>query len=122
LYDLHPVDLQTRVEQALEKLQPSLQSHGGSAQLLRVTPDGAVTIGLAGKIQSCGTSPAALRSSVEQAIYDAAPEATALIIEGEILDAGAAAAFVPLSTLSGDSEHALAHKSAAAGQTDRKEA
>ena len=113
LYDLHPVDLRTRIELALEKLRPGLQAHGGSAQLLRVTPDGAVTIRLAGTIQGCGTSPAALRSSVEQAVCDAAPEATALCIEGEILDARPAAGFVPLSTLQGGAtEPVLLHKGA----------
>jgi hypothetical protein len=36
LYGLHPVDFETRVMQALEKVRPYLQSHGGSVDLLSV--------------------------------------------------------------------------------------
>jgi hypothetical protein len=36
LYGLHPLELETRVLQALEKVRPYLQSHGGNVELLGV--------------------------------------------------------------------------------------
>ena len=45
LYGLHPLDLETRVRQALEKVQPTLRSRGGSAELLELT-EGAVRVRL----------------------------------------------------------------------------
>ncbi len=36
LYGLHPVDLETRVRQALEKTRPYLRSHGGNVELAGV--------------------------------------------------------------------------------------
>ena len=41
LYGLHPLDLETRVRQALDKVRPQLRSHGGDVELLGVA-DGAV--------------------------------------------------------------------------------
>src|SRR5580700_10671212 len=36
LHDLHPVDVETRVERALEETRPYLQSHGGNVELIGV--------------------------------------------------------------------------------------
>ena len=34
LHGLHPLDLETRVRQALDKVRPLLRSHGGNVELL----------------------------------------------------------------------------------------
>src|ERR1051325_9748700 len=44
LYGLHPLDLETRVTQALEKVRPYLRSRGGSVELVSLN-DGAVRNG-----------------------------------------------------------------------------
>ena len=36
LYGLHPADLETRIRQALDNVQPYLAAHGGGVELLRV--------------------------------------------------------------------------------------
>src|SRR5689334_18314742 len=36
LYGLHPLDLETRVKAALEKVRPHLGSHGGNVKLLEI--------------------------------------------------------------------------------------
>jgi len=73
LYGLHPLDLQTRIVQALEKTRPYLRSHGGNVELVGVNDAGAVTLRLEGSCHSCPSSAVTLQSTVEQAIYDAAP-------------------------------------------------
>ena len=40
LYDLHPVDLETRVRGALEKSRPYLKSHGGNVELVAIDEPG----------------------------------------------------------------------------------
>ena len=40
LHGLHPLDLETRVRQALDQVRPYLRSHGGNVELLGVS-DGA---------------------------------------------------------------------------------
>jgi Fe-S cluster biogenesis protein NfuA len=81
LYGLHPLDLETRVIQALEKMRPFLRSHGGGVELLAIN-DGAVRLRLEGGSQGCGSSAQTLKLALEEAIYDAAPDITGLEIEG----------------------------------------
>jgi Fe-S cluster biogenesis protein NfuA/nitrite reductase/ring-hydroxylating ferredoxin subunit len=104
LYGLHPLGLQERVVEALEKTRPYLRSHGGNVQLVHVTDSGAVTLRLEGSCHSCPSSAVTLQSTVEQAIYDAAPDVTAIIVEGAIQEANAPGTFVPLAQLQGNGE------------------
>jgi Fe-S cluster biogenesis protein NfuA len=101
LYGLHPLDLPTRIFQALEKTRPYLHSHGGNVEFVRLSDAGAVTLRLGGSCNSCAPSAATLQSAVEQAIYDAAPDVTVIVIEGAIQDSASLAAFVPLASLQG---------------------
>jgi Fe-S cluster biogenesis protein NfuA/nitrite reductase/ring-hydroxylating ferredoxin subunit len=101
LYGLHPLDLRARVVEALEKTRPYLRSHGGNVQLVRVTDAGSVTLRLEGSCHSCPSSAVTLQSTVEQAIYEAAPDVTAIIVEGAVQETSPSAAFVPLVQLEG---------------------
>lgn len=83
LYGLHPVDLQTRVTQALDRVRPTLGAHGGSVELLGVE-DGVVRLRLGGSCQGCASSAATLKLTIEEAIYQAAPDLTALEVEGVV--------------------------------------
>lgn len=78
LYGLHPLDLEGRVMAALEKVRPFLRSHGGSVELLGIA-DGVVRLRLGGG----GSSTQALRQAVEEAVYNAAPDVTAIQVEEE---------------------------------------
>jgi Fe-S cluster biogenesis protein NfuA/nitrite reductase/ring-hydroxylating ferredoxin subunit len=100
LYGLHPDGLETRVLQALEKTRPYLKSHGGNVTLVRLDDAGAVTLRLEGNCHGCPSSSATLRLAVEEAIYEAAPDVTAILVEGSIEEPSRAVAFVPLSELS----------------------
>jgi Fe-S cluster biogenesis protein NfuA len=99
LYDLHPVAMETRILQALEKTRPYLRSHGATVSLASVDDAGVVTLRLEGSGSGCGSSSATLKSAVEQAIYDAAPDVTAIHVEGSLAEQKPALAFVPLTAL-----------------------
>jgi len=100
LYGLHPDSLETRVTQALEKTRPYLKSHGGNVNLVSVDESAVVTLRLEGNCHGCPSSSATLKLAVEEAIYDAAPDVTAIVVQGQIQEqAPAALGFVPLSQL-----------------------
>ena len=73
LHGLHPDDVKRRVEFALESVRPYLQSHGGNVALVGVT-GGTVRLRLQGSCHGCPSSAATLRTTVEDAILEAAPE------------------------------------------------
>ena len=99
LYGLHPDSLETRVRQALEKTRPYLKSHGGNVSLISVDNAGAVTLRLEGSCHGCASSSATLKLAVEEAIYEAAPDVSAILVDGAIEEPSRAVAFVPLSNL-----------------------
>jgi Fe-S cluster biogenesis protein NfuA len=72
---LHPLSLDRRVEEALVRVRPFLAEHGGDVQLLDLDPDaGAVLLRLLGSCDGCPSSAVTLRTAVERAITEAAPE------------------------------------------------
>ena len=81
LYDLHPVDLDTRVRGALEKSRPYLKSHGGNVELLGVE-GGVVRLRMQGSCHGCPSSAVTLKLAIEQAIHEAAPDVSAIVVEG----------------------------------------
>ena len=82
LHDLHPLDLETRVRNAIESVKPRLGLHGGSVQLLGVTPEGRVHLKLEGNCHECPSSRLTLRYSIEEALNAAAPDLTGLDVDG----------------------------------------
>ncbi len=82
VHGLHPLDLESRVRGALEKVGPRLAQHGGSVDLLGVTRDGTVKLRLAGNCHGCPSSLLTLKFSIEEAIYAAAPDVTSLEVDG----------------------------------------
>ncbi|HZZ29810.1 MAG TPA: NifU family protein [Pirellulales bacterium] len=99
LYDLHPVDLQTRVESALDKVRPYLRSHGGEVELLSID-NGVVRLRMQGSCHGCPSSAVTMQTTIEQAIYAAAPDVVRLEVEGLVDTASSAPqGFVSLSAL-----------------------
>ena len=82
LHGLHPLDLETRVRNALETVRPRLGLHGGSVELVEVTEDGAVRIKLEGNCNGCPSSRITLHSTIEEELYSVAPDITALQVDG----------------------------------------
>jgi Fe-S cluster biogenesis protein NfuA/nitrite reductase/ring-hydroxylating ferredoxin subunit len=83
LYGLHPVDLETRVAQALETVRPYLRSHGGGVELLSAS-EGAVRLRFSGSCHGCASSAMTLKLAIEDAIYAAAPDVESLEVEGVV--------------------------------------
>jgi Fe-S cluster biogenesis protein NfuA len=82
LHGLHPLDLETRVAQALEQVRPYLRSHGGDVALLGLR-DGAVRLRLEGSCHGCPSSAVTMRQTIEEAILGRAPDVIAIEVEGE---------------------------------------
>lgn len=83
LYGLHPLDLETRVQNALEKVRPYLRSHGGNVELLAVD-EGVVRLRMQGSCHGCPSSAMTLKLAIEEAVYAAAPDASGLEVEGVV--------------------------------------
>jgi Fe-S cluster biogenesis protein NfuA len=98
LYGLHPVDLRTRVEQALDGMRRSLESNGASAALVSIDEAGAVSVHFQAKSTGCGSAGSSLRSSLEAALHEAAPDASAIHIR-DTSSSPSGIAFVPLANL-----------------------
>ncbi len=81
VHGLHPYDVTTRVEQALEGVRPYLGSHGGDVELLGVSESGVVQLRLLGSCDGCPSSSVTLKLAVEGAIEAAAPEITSIEVE-----------------------------------------
>ncbi len=82
LYGLHPLNLESRIRQALEKCKPYLHSHGGNVELLSVSDEGVVHLRLEGSCHGCPSSALTLKSTIEEAIYEKAPDVTGIEVEG----------------------------------------
>jgi Fe-S cluster biogenesis protein NfuA len=81
LYNLHPLPLEARVQRALAKVRPYLKSHGGNVELIGMA-EGVVQLRLLGSCHGCAASALTLKTAIEEAIYEAAPDITALEVEG----------------------------------------
>ncbi len=98
LYGLHPLDLESRVEQAVEKIKPQVRKGGGELELLGMD-DGVVHLRLQVTGHGCASTGKTLKALVEDAVYAAAPDMNRLLIEG--LEEPGASGFVPLGKLGG---------------------
>jgi len=77
LHGLHPDDLRSRVERALDRVRPHLFSHGGNVELVGIDA-GRVRLRLQGSCEGCPSSAETLRGAVEEAIAEAAPDAAGI--------------------------------------------
>lgn len=93
LHGLHPVSEEDRVRRGLEQVRPFIRSHGGTVELLGLE-DGIVRLRFDGGC-GCGSSSAAVRKAIEDAVYGRAPDVAAVEIEGleEVPESNGAARF-----------------------------
>jgi Fe-S cluster biogenesis protein NfuA len=69
-----PHSLFERVNSALERVRPYLQSDGGDISLVEVTSDNIVKVRLSGACHGCPYSMMTLKAGVEQALIKEVPE------------------------------------------------
>jgi Fe-S cluster biogenesis protein NfuA/nitrite reductase/ring-hydroxylating ferredoxin subunit len=81
IHDLYPVDLQTRVGEALDTVRPYMESHGGNVELLALD-DGVAHLRLQGSCSGCAASQATLELAIKQALDEHAPDLEGLEVEG----------------------------------------
>ena len=95
LYGVHPLSLEERAQRAIDKVRPQVQKQGGKVELLDVR-ESQVRVSIHSSGSGCHSSPDALKSAVEQAIREAAPEVIDFVAEGV---ASSAAGFIPLTMI-----------------------
>ncbi len=81
LHGLHPLDVDARIQRALDQVRPYLGSHAGGVQYLGVT-DGVARLRLEGSCHGCPSSTVTVRLAIEGAVRDAAPEVSEVVVEG----------------------------------------
>jgi Fe-S cluster biogenesis protein NfuA/predicted transcriptional regulator len=81
IHGLYPVDLETRVQEALDGVRPYMHSHGGDVELLGIE-DGIARLRLEGSCSGCPASSATLEQAIRQALEEAAPDLLGLDVEG----------------------------------------
>ncbi len=81
LHGLHPIAMEDRVRQALDRVRPYMASHGGYVEL-RGIDDGIVHLRLEGSCHGCPSSLLTLQLSIEKEIMDLAPDVAGIEVEG----------------------------------------
>jgi len=81
LHDLHPLDVDARIQRALDRVRPYLGSHAGGVQYLGVF-DGIARLKLEGSCNGCPSSTVTVQLAISGAVQDAAPEVSEVVVEG----------------------------------------
>ena len=66
--------MRERVQEALDKVRPSLQADGGDVQLVDVGDDGVVKVRLTGACGGCPMSQMTLKMGIEKILKQNVPE------------------------------------------------
>jgi Fe-S cluster biogenesis protein NfuA/nitrite reductase/ring-hydroxylating ferredoxin subunit len=82
LHDLHPLDVDARIERALDRVRPYLGSHAGDVDYLGVDSDGVAQLQLRGSCDGCASSARTVELAIESAVLEAAPEVTGIKVAG----------------------------------------
>jgi Fe-S cluster biogenesis protein NfuA/nitrite reductase/ring-hydroxylating ferredoxin subunit len=96
IHDLHPLDLEARLRDALDKVRPYLKSHGGNVELIGLE-NNVAKLRLHGTCKSCASSSVTLELAIRHAIELACPDLAYFEVEGAGQDQGSP----PASRVSG---------------------
>jgi Fe-S cluster biogenesis protein NfuA/nitrite reductase/ring-hydroxylating ferredoxin subunit len=86
VHDLHPLDVDTRIQRALDDVRPYLGSHAGGVEYLGVDDEGVVRLKLEGSCHGCPSSTVTVRLAIEKAIQEAAPETVRVDVAGVVAE------------------------------------
>jgi Fe-S cluster biogenesis protein NfuA/nitrite reductase/ring-hydroxylating ferredoxin subunit len=89
IHDLHPLNLEARLLEALDKVRPYLKSHGGNVELISLE-NNVARLRLQGTCQSCASSSVTLELAIRHAIEQACPDLVHFEVEGVAQDKSAA--------------------------------
>lgn len=101
LYSLHPDDFETRVERKLGQVGSKLRKMGAEVRLVSLT-GGDIRLHATVEGHACGSTKRTVQTTLEEAIYEAAPDLKSLVVEG--LEEPTASGFVGLESLISASE------------------
>lgn len=96
LYDLHPDDFETRANRGVEKARQLLARRGAKVEVLALG-QGIVRLQLDNGGHGCGSTAKDLESIVREALFETAPDAVDVVVEGA--EEQPASGFVPLASL-----------------------
>ena len=97
IHGLHPVPLEARLREALDKIRPYMESHGGNVELLSLEDDVA-RLRLQGHCKTCPSSAVTMELAIRGAIEEACPDLMGFEVEGvEQMTAGVPMQHVPNS-------------------------
>jgi Fe-S cluster biogenesis protein NfuA len=68
------MELNQRVQDALDLIRPALQADGGDVELVDVSDDGVVKVALQGACRGCPMSQLTLANGVERVLKEQVPE------------------------------------------------
>jgi len=81
IHGLHPVPLADRLQQALDKVRPYMESHGGNVELVALEDEHA-RLRLRGHCETCPSSTVTLELAVRAALEEACPDLLGFEVEG----------------------------------------
>jgi Fe-S cluster biogenesis protein NfuA len=81
LHGLHPLDVDARIQRALDEVRPYLGSHAGGVEYIGVV-DGVAKLRLEGSCNGCPSSTVTVQLAIQGAVEAAAPEVTQVLVEG----------------------------------------
>jgi hypothetical protein len=92
LHGLHPVEAESRIRAALQRVEPTLRISGAAVELLEVAGGNVIL-----RLQVASPDAvAALHAFVEDVVSDAAPDVTEIVFEGAVAARGDARIALPL--------------------------
>jgi len=112
LYGLHPLDMQSRVVQALQSANAFLRSQGASAELESIDETGAVRVHFQVKSGGCGSGAASVKARIEAELQNAAPDASLIVVEDRSVAPLKGGSFVSIGDLLGSQTHSGAFRGA----------
>lgn len=83
IHGLYPVDLETRVNEALERVRPYMDSHGGGVEVLGLEDD-VLRLRLHGSCDGCPSSASTLELAIKKELEEAAPDLLGIEVEGVV--------------------------------------
>jgi Fe-S cluster biogenesis protein NfuA/nitrite reductase/ring-hydroxylating ferredoxin subunit len=81
IHGLHPISLEDRLAEALAKVRPYMESHGGNVELISLESEYA-KLRLQGHCKTCPSSTVTLELAVRAAIEEACPDLAGFEVEG----------------------------------------